>query len=208
MAQSILFSVDQIKKQLQAPLPGKSIQMMMAPEARENWPEAKDPIQSAILILLYPKSDQLHTVFIKRPEYPGIHSGQISFPGGRYETIDKTMMDTAIREAAEEIGVPANEITIWGQLTQLYIPVSNYIVYPYVGYLPYHPSWIIDPVEVSFIIEASLEALSNPSIRKNEQWSFHNISRNVPFFAVQGHKIWGATAMILNEFLAIAGKNR
>jgi 8-oxo-dGTP pyrophosphatase MutT (NUDIX family) len=195
-----------IKQSLLSELPGKQAQFQMAPEMRLHFPETKDAQPAAVLILLYPHNNELHTVFMKRPEETGHHSGQVSFPGGKNELHDINLEQTALREASEEIGVIPNDIEIIGKLTPLNIPVSNFEVHPYVGYINYKPNFIPDPVEVAYLIEPSLSLLLANKTRCEESRIFRNTKVNVPYFNVNNEKIWGATAMMLNEFLTVINK--
>lgn len=142
-------------------------------------------------------------VFIKRNEYDGPHSAQVSFPGGAWETEDISLEQTALRECREEIGVDGH-IEILGTLSPLHIPVSNYLVSPYVGWIESKPEFHPDPSEVQYVIEASLEGLLDPAMRDMETLYHHQNPVEAPFYRVGKEKIWGATAMMLSEFLALA----
>ncbi|MEL6945207.1 MAG: CoA pyrophosphatase, partial [Bacteroidota bacterium] len=131
--------------------------------------------------------------------------GQIAFPGGKQEATDLDFEMTAVREAEEEIGVSANDITILGALTDLYIPVSNFMVYPYVGYLPYVPQFTKQQSEVVEVLEIALLDLQNPNNQKKKEINLAQGIRlkDVPYFDIQAKTIWGATAMMLSEFLEV-----
>ena len=195
--------VEKLSIELTKPLPGEIAQFKMAPEGRRNFKNAEKTTQAAVLILLYPKNDEVYTVFMKRPEYEGIHAGQISFPGGKYELTDPDYEYTALRETSEELGVPERTIKIIGKLTQLHIPVSGFNVHPYIGFTSKMPNWKPDPIEVTKVIETPLSLLADPSCIMNEIWNLHNTNLNVPFYNIGNEKIWGATAMILSEFIDI-----
>ncbi|MDA3780592.1 MAG: CoA pyrophosphatase [Bacteroidales bacterium] len=127
--------VDSLYKELKNKLPGKEVQYKMAPfNHPKNMPFADDSVDAAVLLFIYPKNKSIYTLLIQRANYEGIHSGQISLPGGKYETKDKNFKQTALRETHEEIGINPSEIEIIGQLSPLHIPVSNFNVYPFIGY--------------------------------------------------------------------------
>lgn len=155
------------------------------------------------MILLYPHGSSWHTVFIKRAEYDGIHSGQISFPGGIYEDRDLTLANTALRETQEETGLPLSAVTVIGQLTPLHIPVSNVSVHPFVGKMEYRPAFRHDPTEVQYLIEESLDSLMKEENHKANWMEVQGRNIWVPYFDIQDNRIWGATAMILSEFLEV-----
>lgn len=202
-------AVSEIEAALKRPLPGWSSQKQMAPENRRTdisrmMLMREDHRQSSVLVLLYPNEDQhLHFVLIRRPEYDGVHSGQIALPGGGREG-DEDLQTTALRETYEEIGVPAPQIVLLGALSPLYIPPSNYMVYPHVGYCAARPNYRPSPREVAEIIEPPLALLLDERLRRDEYRHFPQVGRaRVPYYEIEGHKVWGATAMMLAEFAAI-----
>ncbi len=195
--------IQNLKYKLSLPLPGREAQFLMAPSFRKSMTKYTVAAKAAVLLLLYPKNDEWSIVFIKRSDYLGIHSGQISFPGGKFDIPDTNMEDTALRETEEEIGVTATELTIIGKLTKLYIPVSEFEVYPVVGFTNTRPVFKIDPYEVQYLIEAKVKNLLNLSIRMERSYSDNYVTGIIPYFNIDSHEIWGATAMILNEFLTL-----
>ncbi len=195
-----------IAGELKKPLPGVGYQLKMAPSSRRLPDFSVMEKQAAVLILLFPAGEDLSICFIRRSEYEGVHSGQISFPGGMAERSDNSLEQTARRETAEETGIDGAEVRMLGRLTPLPVPVSRFLVHPYVGYLPYRPQFIPDPTEVSFMIEAPLRLLLDPVTVQKEKWNLMNESVMVPFYVVESHRIWGATAMILSEFLEIISR--
>lgn len=193
----------QFASELKKPLPGADAQLRMSPAMRR--PVAVEyPLKNAgVLILLYPRLDKINTVFIKRTEYEGVHSGQVSLPGGMYKEEDGTLMETALREANEETGLDISSVTVIGQLTPLHIPVSNVNVHAFVGVTDTQPSFIHDPAEVQYLIEESLDELLSEVNRKTKVMALFGNEVAVPYFDVQGNHIWGATAMIISEFSEI-----
>jgi 8-oxo-dGTP pyrophosphatase MutT (NUDIX family) len=199
-------NLELLKQKFQNPLPGLSSQLKMAPQnrAEQLLQHAEKMLlarQSAVMILLFHEDRALKTVFIKRSEYNGVHSGQISFPGGQFEFIDRNFENTALRETWEEIGVRKEEIEIIGHLTDIYIPPSNFMVKVIVGYSRQKPRYIIDKREVQSVIEVKLETLSEPSAITSMKTD--GSTNSVPCYCVNNIKIWGATAMIISELLDV-----
>jgi 8-oxo-dGTP pyrophosphatase MutT (NUDIX family) len=191
------------KEILRHKLPGEKAHLRMAPIFRGDPTSMEKPVLAAVLVLFYPSGGKTHLVFIKRNEYDGPHSAQISFPGGAREAGDNTMEETALRETREEIGV-SGPIEILGSLTPLHIPVSNFIVYPFVGWMEEIPVFRPDPTEVQYVIEVSVKELLDPANRDSETRYHHAQSIEAPFYRVGKEKIWGATAMMLSEVLLLA----
>ena len=186
-------------------LPGEEAQLRMSPSFRGEFNEQEGPLEAAVLALFYPSQGSTCLVFTKRNEYDGPHSAQVSFPGGAWEPVDKTLEETAIRETREELGIK-ERIEILGTLTPLHVPVSNFMVYPYVGWMEKTPTFNPDPIEVQYVIEVALSTLLEPGNSKSEILKHHGQSMEVPFYKVGKEKIWGATAMILSEVLQLASK--
>lgn len=188
-------------------LPGTGVQWEMASSDRmiKDFPRIKreDSRLAAVLILIYPDNRSLNTILIQRPTYKGVHSGQISFPGGKAEEKDTDLIETALREASEETGIDPNEVTVLGCLTPLFIPVSDTEVTPVIGWQNNKPNIDIDPAEVVHIIEADLEKLANPSIIKVKSFPVRNEMLDVKYYDYEGYTIWGATAMLLHEMITL-----
>ena len=188
-------------------LPGTDVQWFMASSDRlmKDFPlnPGPDARSAGVLILLYPSGKAVRTVFIQRPEYPGIHGGQISFPGGKKELHDKTIIDTALRESKEETGINPVEIQIIGSLTPLFIPVSNTVVTAVTGWTDQRPEFIPDNREVDFLIEADLASFLDTSMIRSKSMLLNGQTVTIRYFDYNGFVIWGATAMILNELLEI-----
>ena len=200
-----------LENRLQKPLPGRSAQLKMSslPRIQElmRLSPPDDVRQSSVLILFYPDGDQIYLVLMLRPEYPGVHSGQISFPGGKYEETDESLIYTALREAKEEIGIDPMKVQILGQLTEMYIPPSNFLVTPVVGYQASRPFFVADPKEVKSIIEIRMADLLDNRNRQMKKMKLSlGFSLKVPSYCVNGHVIWGATAMILSELKEIVSE--
>jgi len=175
----------------------------MAPSARprlvESLSSAPRQRQSAVLIYLYPRHGDWQIVLMKRPDYGGTHSGQISIPGGRLEP-GEDHRQAALREFEEETGVRVGETQLLGNLSELFIPPSNFLVKPFVAYGGDRPRFAPDPVEVEEIIELMLPSLMNDmSIRRGRVRLSTGSLVDAPYFEVNGHMVWGATAMILSE---------
>ena len=140
---------------------------------------------------------------MQRPDYNGVHSGQISFPGGKKEPEDEDVIKTALREAYEETGVDRDKVDVISTLTPLFIPVSNMIVTPVVGWINKKPAFNLKSEEVLFLIDADLKKLLDPSIVKLKPFEIRGERLEVKYFDYEGNTIWGATAMILHELLVI-----
>lgn len=165
-----------------------------------------DARNSAVLQLFYPHDGALFLALIRRVHDGGAHSGQISFPGGCFETQDKTFDQTALREAEEEIGVSRNCPEMLGALTPIYIPVSHFLVHPFAAWLAYRPHFDASPNEVAEVIEAPISELFDP-LNKTEAKvrpaSHPDLLLEVPAYRLSNDRIvWGATAMMLAELEA------
>jgi len=197
-----------IKKKMTNPLPGTPSQLKMASMRRlMTFGKIFMPAnvkKAGVLALFYPSNGNIYLVFIRRTEYPGVHSGQISFPGGGKEEGDIDMVATALREAEEEIGVEKDSVIPLGNLTDLFIPPSNFLVTPVVGYTNERPDFRPDPDEVDSILEVPLDHLLNEGTKQEQEITiFPAVKIKVPCFYAEGHIIWGATAMMLNELIEV-----
>lgn len=197
--------IEKLQNRLAEPLPGLEIQMKMAPMIRKWNYEIPDNVKvSAVLVLLYPHKGELHLAFMKRPDSGAPHSGQVCFPGGRREESDANFVETALREAWEEMGIVPEKVQVLGELSSLYIPPSNYMVYPSVGYTPERPNFVPQPNEVAAMIEVPLSYLLQEEIqiqKKVPMTGQNTIFMETPGYAVFEYFIWGATAMMISEFL-------
>ena len=185
-------------------LPGLNAQLKLAPEIRRKFTEQDlqkvTPREAGVLILLFPDEiNETQLLLTKRATYKGSHSAQISFPGGKVEEQDTSIIGTALREANEEVGIAIEKITIIRKVTQSYIPPSNFLVTPTLGYVTFTPQFNTN-YEVAEIISISLKDLldDDKQIKKIMSTSYmENIE--VPCYQFKGHIVWGATAMILSE---------
>lgn len=193
-------------------LPGFEAQAKFSPPLRQKYSLEQlknyNAKESAVLILLYEKAGESYIVFTQRHEYDGAHSGQISFPGGKKEADDKDLLHTALREAKEEVGIEINAKNVVLQLTWLYVPPSNFIIYPYVALIDFIPSFVPQESEVKEILEIRVKDLL--AIENQKEFVYQNKEKGIQFsspsFIMNGKTIWGATAMILSEFLTILEK--
>jgi len=205
--------IDSVLKGLEArlrePKPGLAAQLMLAPDPRpgqKTYQEVQDTCRpAAVLILLYPRGRALHLVLTRRTSEVDYHRDQVSLPGGEKDP-DETIVEAALREATEEIGVRPEEARVLGDLTPLYIPASNYCMYPIVAAAAKRPTFRRAPAEVAEMIELPLRELLDPATVRREVWTLHGRETVIPFFFYRGHKIWGATAMVLAEFAAVIGR--
>ena len=196
--------IEDIRRELND-LPGEAAHKDMIPFRLVASEVLKAPIDyklSAVLILLYRQDDALHFILTERQDYDGKHAGQISLPGGKTEPEDLTTRITALRETHEEIGVPAGEIEVLGQMTAVYIPVSNFLIHPYVGFVENIPDLIPDPREVKSILYCSTQDLLRDESRTHTKIQMKNgvWMNDIPAFLLEEKIVWGATAIILNEF--------
>ncbi len=171
-----------------------------------NWhrpvSRAGTPRIGAVLCLLYPDAAgrDLHVVLTKRPDTLKDHSGQVSFPGGRVDAGEG--FDTAaLRELEEELGVPRADVELLGAMAPIYIYPSDFLVHPFVGYTAARPNYIPNHDEVARILEPTLAHLADPAHQKREARPINNGTFTAPYFAVEGFQVWGATAVLLSEWL-------
>lgn len=179
-------------------------QMMMPPERAELMRnlnvEDKNPRKAAVMMLFYPKNKKTHLVLIIRNSYSGVHSSQIAFPGGKVEHDDESIEYTALRETEEEIGVAMDKITVIKAFTKVYIPPSNFMVFPFLGYSNKELLFRPDPKEVAGVLELSMvDFLDENAIVNQTMSTSYSVEIQVPAFKIQEHYVWGATAMMLSE---------
>lgn len=186
-------------------LPANIAHLKMAPlervrlleEATHLYPDSR---KAAVMMLFYPKNSETHLVLIVRNSYPGVHSSQIAFPGGKSEESDRNFEETALRETHEEIGISPEKIQVIKAFSELYIPPSNFLVYPFLGISNTELQFTIQEEEVAEIIELPLATLLDDSIISTTTIdTSYAKSMKVPAFQIGEHTVWGATAMMLSE---------
>ncbi|HLP21744.1 MAG TPA: CoA pyrophosphatase [Chitinophagales bacterium] len=201
--------IDELRVELSKPLPGETAQYRMAPSYRPRLtPQqiaALNPRISGVMLLLYERAGLLNIAFTQRKTYEGVHSGQMSFPGGKKDEEDNDLVQTALRETEEEIGLDRNRIEIIGRLSELYIPPSNFLVYPSVGFVEQVTEFVPQPTEVEKVVEVPVDFFldqQNINMQTEIKVMGGTIVR-VPAYHFNGHVIWGATAIMLSEFTFI-----
>ena len=194
--------INRLRECLKKELPGRTAQELMAPSIRPPGLaqfDGTNPRSSGVMILLFPSGNGISTVFILRTP-GGPHGGQISLPGGKQEDSDADLTETAKRETSEEIGVAPELISEIGSLTPLYVPHSNFVIQPVIGFTLLYPEFVPDTKEVAGVIEISLKDLFDPANRKTMILHRSGAEITAPYYEAGGHRIWGATAMIMSEF--------
>lgn len=196
--------IDKLKIRLAQPLPGDEAHRPLRATPVGNvipkFEHKVPPKPGGVLILLYPEAGNIHFPLIKRPDYLGAHSGQISLPGGKAEP-GEDLIETALREGEEEVGVRTESVTVIGRLSDFFVIPSNFLVAPVIGYVNHRPLFIPDPVEVVKIIHGNLHDLQlETAVRHKEILAAGKFRMMAPHFEIEEEIVWGATAMILNEF--------
>ena len=187
-------------------LPGEAIQHKMAPierlsELKKNAIQKQTARKAGVMALFYPsQSLDTHLILILRKTYKGVHSAQVGFPGGKIEPEDQSLLDTALRETEEEVGVNAKSISVLKQLTEIYIPPSDFFVQPFLGVTYQTPTFIPQEEEVEALIEVPLTHFMDDKILTTSTLSTSYATNiQVPAFMLNDHVVWGATAMMLSE---------
>lgn len=186
-------------------LPGSTAHDRMAPSERAGLmkrfnPDTANARKAAVMMLFYPKDSMAHFVLIVRNTYPGVHSSQVAFPGGKKEESDAGFRETALRETHEEIGVRPGDITVVRAFSELYIPPSNFMVFPFLGYCDERPQFLPDPAEVAQVLEVPVSVFLDDNTAAVERMATsYSPSIEVPGFRIEGRMVWGATAMMLSE---------
>jgi len=204
------FTKQDLKFRLSKPLPGVTSHQKMAPKHHvEELTNRKYPVpnakKSAVQILFFHENDILKMIVIRRSVYVGVHSGQIAFPGGRYEEEDGDVKVTAFREIEEEIGIPEQKIEIIGRLSDIYVAPSNFLISVFVGYLDEKPIYKFDEREVNEVIEIPFDDFFKSDVIKYKDFYINSIKAisEAPYFDVTNAEIWGASAMVISELLDV-----
>jgi 8-oxo-dGTP pyrophosphatase MutT (NUDIX family) len=187
-------------------LPGEAIQLKMAPierliELKTKARELDTTKRAGVMALFYPNSNmETHLILILRKTYKGVHSAQIAFPGGKLEDEDINLEATALRETEEEVGVPRQTVSVLKELTEVYIPPSNFFVQPFIGITKTTPNFVAQEDEVEALVEVSLSHFMDDAVLTSKVLSTSYATNiDVPAFLLNGHVVWGATAMMLSE---------
>jgi len=190
---------------LASPLPGPGAQLRMAPTPRPGWRPGDLPPglrDAAALVLLFPRRAIPHLLLTVRSHHLPHHAGQVSLPGGEVEP-GETIEAAALREAHEEVGVQPASIRVLGRLSPIHIPVSGYALHPVVGLAMVEGSWAPHAVEVARVLEAPLSDFLDAARLRVENRLVGGRQYTVPFFEIDGEEVWGATAMVVAELLAL-----
>jgi 8-oxo-dGTP pyrophosphatase MutT (NUDIX family) len=205
----VYFTKEFIIEKLGNELPGIAAHQKMmnynridAKKARENKIEFRE---GSVLILLFPVEKKMHTLLMLRPEYEGVHSAQVSFPGGKKDPEDRDLLETALREAKEEVGIAINRSDVLGKLTEIYIPPSKFLVTPFVAMIDYVPDFVADPREVQELIKTPLASIFDDNIMGEKEIFIPILQSNMktPYFNISEKTVWGATAMMIMELKQI-----
>ena len=194
--------ITQLKITINNDLPGEEShqKMRVIYDQSIELPFSKiNSIPAAVLILLYLADNEIYFFLTKRTDELKHHKGQISLPGGTQEGNEK-LIDTALRETQEEIGINKTSISIIGTITPLFVPVTGFMIYPFIGYSLNKLNPKPDPVEVATIFSVNISDLLNKENRTTEQRNIRGYDVQVPYFKLNDYKVWGATSMILSEF--------
>lgn len=197
-----------IRKGFEKPLPGVAAHRMVVPLSRalngvEEARSSGDFRESAVVALFREKNDEAHLVLMQRPAYDGVHSGQISFPGGKREDFDQDLRSTALREMTEEIGIREDEVQLLGALTEIFIPPSKFIVQPWIAFTHRELKFLPDPVEVSEVLEFPWRKFQEGASLQEVDMNIRGFKAKVPAFVIDDKVIWGATAMMIAEIIRI-----
>lgn len=198
-------TIRRLRERLAHPLPGhddfREVSGYDRPDLERVKREVPPPKESGVLALLYPHQGELHTMLMLRPAYDGVHSGQIGFPGGHREPGDADIISTALREFKEETGARTDGVEVLGTMTPVYIPPSRALVTPVLAYTDHLGPLQPDPREVAALIPTTIKHLLRDDILKRTTVfvSIWERKMEVPYWDVDGHVVWGATALMIAE---------
>ncbi|MDP2525216.1 NUDIX hydrolase [Maribacter dokdonensis] len=200
------FFEQQISKIKDLPLPGEASQYKMAPESRLEELQRinisqKNPRRAGVMALFYPTNNMgTNLLLILRKTYKGVHSNQVAFPGGKEEKSDDGLLTTALRETYEEVGVAPKDITVIKEISEIFIPPSNFMVQPYIGIYRNPKPFVKQDAEVELILEVPLsDFLDDTLVVSKKMTTSYAVDIEVPAFKLNGYIVWGATAMMMNE---------
>jgi len=200
------FFEQQISKIKDLPLPGEASQYKMAPESRLEELQGinisqKNPRRAGVMALFYPTNNMgTNLLLILRKTYKGVHSNQVAFPGGKEEKSDDGLLTTALRETYEEVGVAPKDITVIKEISEIFIPPSNFMVQPYIGLYRNPKPFVKQDAEVELILEVPVsDFLDDTLVVSKKMTTSYAVDIEVPAFKLNGYIVWGATAMMMNE---------
>lgn len=198
--------VTALENTLNGELPGAEAHQLMAPKNRPGFKFKFDapPRPGAVMILLYEEEGKIRFPLIQRSEYRGVHSGQIALPGGKAEALDADLIATAKREAHEELNIDPQKIDIVGSLTSIFVAASNFQILPVVAYAKEIPQFVPDKREVAGVVKADLVTMIDPhTVKEKKITPAEGITFDAPYYDLDGKVVWGATAMMLSEFVTL-----
>jgi 8-oxo-dGTP pyrophosphatase MutT (NUDIX family) len=198
-------TIERIERALRGPLPGEAAKRAFWPKPlRSAQPsELAASRQAAVLIALHAERGEFSLLLLRRSSVEGdVHSGQLALPGGRLE-VGETIESAALRETEEELGIARRHVRLIGRLSDHWIPVSSHLVSPVVGWIDELPPLLPDPKEVDAVVQQPIAPLLSPKLRGSFERDLAGARHSVPCWKLPAGELWGATAMILAEFLAV-----
>ena len=196
--------IERLKGAFDKELPGMESHLKMTPFRKMTNDIPVNRREGAVMMMIYPKNGELYFPLIQRQEYKGVHSNQVSFPGGKVEEFDENLYHTALRETEEEIGINKAEINKIGEMSQIYIPPSNFLVSAFLTFHQELPQFIKEEKEVKEILEIPVSSVLDSNNIKSTKVEIGNGQKlTTPYFDLHEKVVWGATAAILSEFKAI-----
>jgi 8-oxo-dGTP pyrophosphatase MutT (NUDIX family) len=195
--------VERLKLELPSALAHDPLRAVPVGAFKPKFKSEHSPRPGSVLILLYEADGEIKFPLIKRPDYVGAHGGQVSLPGGKTEPGEDSIQ-TALRETHEEIGISGHDVEILGRLSEFHVIPSNFMITPVVGTIRKTPDFIPDPYEVAKILNGSVkELIKDNAVFTTEILTAGQYRLKAPHFQIEGEIVWGATAMMLNEFRLI-----